>query len=279
MNKDQLSKVIESTVVSISASIPIAASFATGWTEYRNHMQEKNVIEIIRAFLERLKFLEEKVDYEYIKSSDFKSLTVKACINGMDEVHEEKRKYLSNFLANSCILENSKEPIKNSILETLMKLSQFDLKVLKVLYEGVEGDFGEVIRGKKKFDLSFAYIHFDENHVSEQFPEYNELEVRITLQYLESLGVIENTITRTFNRNLSKDIDDHLRYTRLNEIMNRINELYSTWRSEEAKKELVELNKEQEVLKNGDMEFIERNYNKTYVISSLGVKVLDYILK
>ena len=279
MNKDELSKVIESTVVSISASIPIAASFATGWTEYRNHMQEKNVIEIIQAFLERVKNLEEKIDNEYLKSADFKSLTVKVCLHGMDEIHEKKRKHLANFLANSCIIENSKEPIKNSILETLMKLSQFDLKVLKVLYEGVEGDFGEVIRGKKKFDLSFAYLHFDENHVSEQFPEYNELEVRITLQYLESLGVIENTITRTFNRNLSKDIDDHLRYNRLNEIMNRINELYSTWRSEEAKKELVELNREQEVLRNGDMEFSERNYNKTYVISSLGVKVLDYILK
>ncbi|PRY90596.1 hypothetical protein [Mongoliibacter ruber] len=276
MNKDQLLKVIESTIVSISASIPIAATFATGYTEYRNSLQERNVKEIIYTLFKSLKSLEERVDKEYLKSGDFKSLTMKVCLHGMDEIHEEKRKYLSYFLANSCVVENSKDLIKNSVLETLMRLSKFDLIVLNVLFEGVKGDFGEVIRGKKKFDLNFAFLIFEESYVTGLLPQYNELDIRITLHYLESIGVIENAISRTFNRNFSIDIDDYLRSKRLDEIMNRILELQSSLMTTNKKIELRELEKEQKELV-GFNNQIEKNYNKPYIITSLGVKVLDYI--
>ncbi|PQJ20995.1 hypothetical protein [Tenacibaculum sp. SG-28] len=95
--KKNVVQVIESSLVSIASSFPIAASLASGWSEYKNHKQAERIEQILMDYGERLQSIESEVDSEYLASDEAKNLIEQTVNKGKDELREEKRKFCLNF--------------------------------------------------------------------------------------------------------------------------------------------------------------------------------------
>ena len=134
-----------------------------------------------------------------------KSLLLKTCINGKDEISEDKKKDLGYFLANSCTVEHSNDSIKRAILETLLKLSEFELFVLKVVHEKTKENWTRI----PNYDpANQAWLFLSEKNIMESLREHNELNVISTLEYLNAIGVIENISSRNINIDLDEEVED-----------------------------------------------------------------------
>lgn len=283
MNKKDTIKIIESSLLSIASSFPIAASIATGWSEYKNIIQEKNIEDILTNFSNKLKLLEIKIDESYIDTDDFKSLLLKTCFYGKEEIAEDKRQTLGNFLGNSCTIENSTDISKNTILETLIKISEFDIYITKIISKHLNENQKLILSGKKKYDpnkMHWQYI--PDILIIKEAKGYRELDVLNTIEYLNSLGIIESHSDRT-SGNVYSHIEWYLNNKKFNDLREKEQELISSSyikkrdktrpksEIEKVKEEIVKLENES---KN---ETYKATYEKSYSISSLGLTILKYI--
>src|SRR5690554_3902868 len=92
-------QIIESGLVSIASSFPVASSLATGWSEYKNHKQAERIEKLLSDYGRRLRSLESDLDTDYLASDEAKNLIEQTVNKGKDELRDEKRKFLSVFLA------------------------------------------------------------------------------------------------------------------------------------------------------------------------------------
>jgi hypothetical protein len=268
MNKEQTLKIIESSLISIASSIPVASSLASGWNEFKNHLQQKNIEEILEQFGDRLIIIEKELDTSFIKSDNFKSLILKTCFYGKEELALYKRNALGNFLANSCTIENSQDVTKNSILETLIKLSEFDIFILSKISESMLESQISMLSGKREYDTKILWKYVTEFDLIEQLKDYTTVDVLNTLEYLNSLSVIENTATRFYRLNIPEQIDTFW--------LDKLKILSKEKRSSEDELRLKEL--EIEIGREENSNYSE-TFEKQYGISSLGLSILRYINK
>jgi hypothetical protein len=196
-SKKGVVQVIESSLVSIASSFPIASSLATGWSEYKNHKQAERIEKILTDFGKRLQNIEEDVDLDFLASDEAKNLIEQTVNKGKDELREEKRKFLSEFLANSTTKKLSKDREKEMILDTIDKISPLQATLLSSITE-----FLVISWGRDNVQLSsdynpdatdkptFGYIL---ESVLVQINSYSSSKENIEscLDYMVSIGVIE----------------------------------------------------------------------------------------
>ena len=199
-------QVIESSLVSIASSFPIASSLATGWSEYKNHKQAERIDKILTDYGKRLQSIEEDVDQDYLASDEAKNLIEQTINRGKDELIEEKRKFLSEFLANSSTKKLSKDREKEMILDTIDKISPLQASLLMsitkllVLSWGrdnvkLSSDYNPDAKDKP----TFGYI-LESGLVGINSYSSSKENIESSLDYMVSIGVIEVASARGWTK-------------------------------------------------------------------------------
>lgn len=278
MKNDELVKIIESTVISVASSFPGLASIATGWNEYKNHIQTRNIQDIIQKFYCKLNEIEVRVNHQYLDSNNLKALLIKTCFYGKEEMSEEKRKMLSYFLANSCTTEHFKDVTKNAVLETIIKLSEFDVLLLNMISDCSKDLQNSILSGLKKYEPNkIAWTAMGELQIIEKVTNHSEQDVLTTLEYLNAVGVIETLSARDFNQNIDSYISRYLKdqkwenIQQKKEILNNPNDAISNYL------ELKKLDEEEQKFVKETQYNEEYDHQKSYMITSLGLSVLSYL--
>ena len=278
MKNNEIIKIIESTVISIASSFPGLASIATGWNEYKNHIQTQNIKNIIEIFYNKLSEIDHKINHQYLESDNLKSLMIRTCFYGKEEISKEKRKMLSYFLANSCTSEHYKDVTKNVILETIIKLSEIDVFILNIIADSSKDYQNPILSGSKKYvPNNTVWLSMGELQIIEKVNSHNEQDILMILEYLNAIGVIENLSERGFNLNTDSNISSYLKSKEFEDIQQKKKALRNSDDNMKNFRELEELNEEeQRFIK--ETEYNESyNYQKYYMITSLGLSVLSYL--
>ncbi len=275
MEKDQLIKIVESSAISLAASFPVFGSIATGWSEYKNHLQAENIKFILETFSKKLVELENKIDKDYLNSNELKALILQTSIYGKDEITIEKKRHLAYFLANSCTKEYTENSIKITVLETIKRLSSFDINVIKLIGDRTLENW---TRMKEYSPSKSSWVVIDEKVILDKFPEHDQLNIISTLEYLNVTGVIELPSSRQHFISLDSQVKESNIFNNLNEMILRESELLK----DGSYKEVEELRKEIKISskKLDDLRALtseSTDHNKYYSISALGVKLLDFL--
>ena len=213
-----------------------------------------------------------------MESDNLKSLMIRTCFYGKEEISKEKRKMLSYFLANSCTSEHYKDVTKNVILETIIKLSEIDVFILNIIADSSKDYQNSILSGSKKYDPNnTVWLSMGELQIIEKVNSHNEQDILMILEYLNAIGVIENLSARGFNLNTDSNISSYLKSKEFEDIQQKKKALRNSDDNMKNFRELEELNEEeQRFIK--ETEYNESyNYQKYYMITSLGLSVLSYL--
>lgn len=276
VKKDDVLKIIESTAISIASSFPVISSIATGWNEYKNHIQTKNVEFILNEFFDDLKRIESKIDKSYIDSEDFKALMVKTCFSGKEEVSVEKKKYLAHFLSNSTTKEHSRESIKNSVLETVLKLTPLDIKILSFINDNTKLNWNnsDYVYNPTRFNDGQKV---PESDIIDSFRNIRMMDIISTLNYLVVNGVIEDISSQNTEIN-DRQIKGAVVRSQLEELQNEHYELISNKKLTPEKEQYLKKTESELNEKLNYYPSLSRYQGKFYSVSALGVKVISYIV-
>ena len=277
MKNDELIKIIESTAISIASSFPGLSSIATGWNEYKNHIQTKNIKNIIEIFYNKLNELDHKVSHQYLESDNLKALMIKTCFYGKEEISDEKIKMLSYFLANACTIEHYKDLTKNTILETIIKLSEFDILIVNMIADCSKTQQNSMLSGLKKYNPNTAWTVINELQIIENLKDHNEKDILMTLEYLHAVGVIENLSARGFNQNIDSYISSYLKSKEFDDIQQKRKALSNPEDYIKNFRELKKLDEEEKRFEEQTEHNEHYDYQKTYMITALGLAVLSYL--
>lgn len=192
-----LGSIIESTVIALAASFPITGSIASGWTEYKNYKQTQHIEDILVWFAKKLEELKENVDEKYLTTEEAKRLVERTSILGKDEIREEKRKMLSEFLANSSTKSLSTDTEKDMVLDTIEKISPSQSRLLCSITELLVIQWGrENIKIWSDYDPddkqkpTLGYI-LESWLVRIYLKNSTKENTEASLDYMVSIGVIE----------------------------------------------------------------------------------------
>ena len=204
--KIQKGDIVESSIVTLASFFPIASSFATGWSEWKNNKQSQNIHDILKKYFERLTDIEDKIDKDYIQTEEAKRLLERTTLKGRDESREEKRKILADFLANSSTQKLSNDKEKDMVLDVIDRLSPFHVRLLKsvthmlVVQHGVDNvRLGSDYNPDAKDKPTFFYMQESivvmlyKGHASQEI-------VEASLDYLVSVGLFEGANARGFTQ-------------------------------------------------------------------------------
>lgn len=280
MKNDDIIRIIESTAISVASSFPILASLATGWSEYKNHLQVKNIENILENFYQKLTALGEKLDKEYLDSDELKALIIKTCMGGKEEISSAKRKMLSSFLANSCTSKLSDDISKNSILETIIRLSPSDVYLMKLISEKSDNFQNSILDGSKKYDPNNgSWLVCSDRQIIDLVNGIKEHEVLASLDYLNSVGVIESPSSRNMLINFESHFEDIMVEKEFRDLQDKRDEIYKNRDSDILYFQKIE--KLDEEIQRFDQKHKNRirkhNGEKQYMISPLGLAVLKYL--
>lgn len=192
-----IGKIIESTLISLAASFPIAGSIATGWNEYKNYKQTRNIESIISDYAKRLQELQDNVDDNYLQTEEAKRLVERTAIIGKEEARDEKRKMLSEFLANSSTKGLSGDTEKDMVLDTIDRLSPLQSQLLNTITQLLVLQWGRKnVKLGSDYDPSaekkpiFGYIT-EPTIVKMNIENHTKENMEASLDYMTSIGVIE----------------------------------------------------------------------------------------
>lgn len=192
-----IGKAIESAIISVAASFPIAGSIAAGWNEYKNYKQTKHIESIISNYAKRLEELQEQVDENYLQSEEAKRLVERTATIGKDEAREEKRKMLSEFLANASTFSLSQDPEKDMVLDTIDRISPLQSQLLNTITQVIVLQWGKSnVKLGSDYDPNaekkptFGYI-VESTLVQMYSSTYKKENIEASLDYMTSIGVIE----------------------------------------------------------------------------------------
>lgn len=198
MNKKKsVVSIIESSLISIASSFPIASSIATGWSEYKNHKQAERIEETLKMFAENLQKLNEEADEKFLNSDQIKVLIERTANLAKDELLSEKRKNLADFLANASTKRFSQDNEKDMILDTIHKISPLQITILKAVTEGLV-----LKNGRKNVSLGTDYDPSAKNKPDFKYVlEYEIVQryernsskdnIEACIDYMVSIGIVE----------------------------------------------------------------------------------------
>lgn len=196
MHKDDVSKIIESGLISIASSFPFASSLATGWTEYKSHKQSERIQSIFNELRKCLEELKEKIDESHLNTDKAKFLIEQTILKGKDEVILEKRKLYAHFLANSFTYQFSDDTEQEMVLDTISKLSNLQIRILIEL------------QGTKNLNNYISELQLKKLYESQLF---DSITLESCIDYMIANGIVETSgfrnqrATRIFSR---KEIAD-----------------------------------------------------------------------
>jgi hypothetical protein len=190
-------KIIESGLISVAASFPVAASLATGWAEYKNHRQAERINDLLNLFGQRLQEMAGQVDKDYLKTDEAKNLVEQTINKGKDELRAEKRKMLVEFLANSTTTKNAADQEKEMVLDTIDRVSPSQIQILKNITQGIVFQWGRAnVRLSSDYNPdakdkpTFGYI-LESRLVAQNQTSNTKDNIEASLDYMVSIGVIE----------------------------------------------------------------------------------------
>lgn len=192
-----IGKIVESLAISTASSFPIAASLATGWSEYKNHKQTENIKEMLNSYFKRLNQLENKVDATYLASEESKRIIEKTLNLGKNETIKDKRDMFIQFLANSSSKELAQDLQKDIVLDTINKMTILQEKILvyitaELIY--TRGSDNVLLGSNYNPDLSnkpvFGYI-LESNIIINFSSQCDRLNIEALLNYMKAIGIVE----------------------------------------------------------------------------------------
>jgi|LSQX01.1.fsa_nt_gb hypothetical protein len=192
-------QIIESSIIAVSSSFPVLSSLAAGWNEYKNYKQVENIKEILEAFAKKLTEINKRLDFEFLRTEDAKRLVEQALMVGKDQINKSMRGYISEFLANASTIAFSKDPEKQMVLETISRLSEFQIKLLVTItknliyYEGHEQVLLGVDFDSKIHKIKYIY---EKDLIDIHKSNASKLNIEASLDYMMSLGIIETGTPR-----------------------------------------------------------------------------------
>jgi hypothetical protein len=196
-SKSGLIKVIESGLISIAASFPIASSLAAGWAEYKNYRQAERINEMLSSFGQKLQEMESEIDQEYLKTDEAKNLVEQTINKGKDELRAEKRELLVEFLANSTTIKNSSDKEKEMVLDTIDRISPSQTQILRTITELLVLQWGKSnVRLSSDYNPdaadkpTFGYI-LESGLVTYNQANNTKDNIEASLDYMVSIGIIE----------------------------------------------------------------------------------------
>ncbi|MDQ7917122.1 hypothetical protein RBU60_06000 [Mesonia sp. MT50] len=205
MNKKDISKIIESTLISVASSFPVAASLATGWSEYKNHQQSLRIKDLLERYVKNLQKFKNQVDEEYLKKEEAKKLIEQTVEKGKDEVKSEKRKLLSDFLFFSSTKSLSKDNDKEMILYTIDKISLLQASLLLSITKYLSSGYGKenILMGSDYYysKAKDEFCYQPEWYIVHSYTnkkQHEKSHIEACLDYLVSIGVIETASSRGF---------------------------------------------------------------------------------
>jgi len=196
---------IEVILMGISASIPGVASLSAGWSEWKNAKQTQYLNDLLVQYFEKMKELENRLDNDYIKTDEAKSILERTANKAKDETRTEKRALLAQFLATSSTKELSGDKEKEMVLETIDKLSPLQTEFLHLITALLVTGSGKsnVLIGseydpKDKNKVEIKYT-FDKTIVQLCSHLTDKDSIESALDYMISVGVIETHSARGFS--------------------------------------------------------------------------------
>ncbi|MDJ1483480.1 hypothetical protein QNI16_23480 [Cytophagaceae bacterium YF14B1] len=201
-NDNKIALLVESTLITAASAFPIVSSLATGWTEYKSYKQTKNIKSILLDYAKRLDELKDKVDQQYLQSEEAKRLIERTAILGKEEDRQEKRKMLSEFLANASTVQLSDDTEKDMVLDTINRISPLQSSILHFITKSIimsmgkdSVKLGSNYNPKSPGDQFFGFerelvvvVAFQDHNID---PIKSSDTIEASLDYMISIGVVE----------------------------------------------------------------------------------------
>ena len=203
---DTVFEIIGASLRSVSASIPIVASIATGWSEYKNYRQAEYIEDTMSKFGSQLDSIYDTANQEFVKSDQMKLLVEKTMNRAKDENSDVKRDMLAKFLASACTERLCDNNYHDAILEVVDRLSGFQAQILKIIaYKLVIGHgrdstlLGANYNPDAEEKEVFKYIT-EKNIIDHYEGDKSQASIESNLAYMISLGVVETHSARGWTR-------------------------------------------------------------------------------
>lgn len=185
-NSKGIEGVIKTSLRSIAASFPLAASLAQAWNEYENSIQLARIEEFFWLFKQSIEGMEErirKVEDYILCSGEFPPLLEKTIQRVKGEQSDRKRKCHVRLLAESIAVGNSVSyDHKYSFIETLDTLAEEDLNVLMRFRNG------GTLRGTDLIDME-----------NQPTSEKQASSIIMSLSKLQARGLISETDSQGYS--------------------------------------------------------------------------------
>lgn len=286
MKKKDIAYTIESIILSTASSFPIFSSIGTGWSQWKNYQQEKNIKELISNLVVNLKRVEDKIDLHLLQSSETKELIEQTCMKVRNISDFDKINFYSIIISNSLVSNFPIIDYRDIVFEMVDKIDIFHLRLLIAL------DLRTRITISDNFNER-TYYHMRVDEILAYFILYHDFDYIYTnLDYLKSLGLIRdngNFRVPQMTFGLSNLGYNLLKYITSNDLLSEELLEYSDYRPE-AKDLLRELSNKgfkcdgslDDFMKLCKEENLEASYRKTYEglktkDARIGTMVIDYL--
>ena len=172
--------VIKTSLRSIAASFPVAASLAQAWNEYENRIQLARIEEFFHSFKQAIESMEDRLkeveDY-ILRSGEIPPLLERTIQRVKSEQSDKKRKSYVRLLAESIAVGNGVSyDHKYAFIEILDTLTEQDLNILMRFRDG------RTLRGTDLID-----------GVNSSASEQHASSIILSLSKLEARGLISET--------------------------------------------------------------------------------------
>jgi hypothetical protein len=141
--------------------------------------------------------MSDKVDQTFLQSEEAKRLIERTSIVGKDEIRKEKRKMISEFLANASTNKLSGDPEKDMVLDTIDRISPIQCTLLKSITELIVLQWGKSnVKMGSDYDptaakkVTFGYI-IESSLVAMNKGHSAKENIEASFDYTVSIGVIE----------------------------------------------------------------------------------------
>lgn len=186
MKSENISYTIESALLAIASSFPLATSLATGWSQWKNYKQTENIKSLFLKMAEKIQSIEEKVDYDLLKSEIVKELLENTCLKISNLNDPDKTEIFAAFIVNSVASNFPKFSYRDIVLESLDKIDVNHLRFLKLV---------DKPRNQNKKNEIQYFTHFFTNVniiLGNLILYYDNDFIFNNLDYLKSIGLLQD---------------------------------------------------------------------------------------
>lgn len=194
-------EIINAGLKGIASEIPILGGLVTAYTEYDGAIKYRNIENFLDKLKEETLKVNERIDKDFLKTSEAVSLTRKTIDLAQKEYKNEKIKMYATFLAKSYTASFSSKQEKESILNTLELLSPLQLNCLILIRNSLPKDnleLGANYNPDAEEKLTFQYITESilVDHLTPISNGLSKREIEALLSSMSSIGIIETASAR-----------------------------------------------------------------------------------